>query len=448
MSYFETRERALLGNDYEVLYESDTAVYRGITVNTLRCAPADFSVLHAFDCAPSSFCDTAFVLQNPQEKPGLSPYHHAGVFYVQEPSASIAATLLGVQPGDTVLDLCAAPGGKTSQLAAALQGEGLLVANEYMSARATILKNNLERMGVTNAVVLNEDTARIAKALPAYFNRVLVDAPCSGEGMFRKEPQAVTQHCEGLVLQCAALGAQILDNAAACLAPGGTLVYSTCTFAPQEDEMQIGAFLARHPEFELLPIEISVGSEGEVKRAGEYDYPVHYTRRIYPCHGGEGHFMAKLHKKGQTVSTLQKPPKTKPMPTECENFLKTYFPSLLGKNTKLIGDSVYLLPNTPLPPLAKLHCLQAGVLAGAMVKNRFVPAHNLFMAYGAQCTNAEHLTQKDDRTAAWLRGEEIEVQTAQQGYCAVLCDGFPLGFGKQSGEKVKNHYPKGLRNLK
>ncbi len=448
MSYFETRERALLGDDYDVFYQAEDAVYRGITVNTLRCTPEDFSALHAFDCAPSRFCDTAFVLQNPQEKPGYSPYHHAGVFYVQEPSASLAASLLCVQPGDRVLDLCAAPGGKTSQLAAALCGEGLLVANEYMPARATILKNNLERMGVTNAIVFNEDTTRLAKAFPAFFDRVLVDAPCSGEGMFRKEPQALTQHCEGLVEQCAALGMQILDNAAACLAPGGTLVYSTCTFAPQEDEMQIGAFLARHTDFELLPIEISVGSAGEAKRAGEYDYPVQYTRRIYPCHGGEGHFMAKLRKTGKAVIAQSKPQKSKPLPTECAAFFETYFPALQNKNIQIIGDNIYLLPDVPLPPFTKLRCLQAGVFAGSMLKNRFAPAHNLFMAYGAHCTNVERLTQGDPRTTAWLRGEEIEAQSAGAGYCAVLCDGFPLGFGKQSSEKIKNHYPKGLRNLK
>ena len=190
-----------------------------MTVSALRAAPEQFAAQADFPVEPSPFCKAGFVVQDPAFKPGRHPYHHAGVFYSQEPSASSAAPLLGVRPGMRVLDTCAAPGGKSSQLAAALGGQGLLVSNEFVAARAEVLRSNLERMGVPNAVVLNEDTGRIAAALPEFFDRVLVDAPCSGEGMFRKEAVAVTQHCEALVKQCAALGAQILDNAAACLAP-------------------------------------------------------------------------------------------------------------------------------------------------------------------------------------------------------------------------------------
>ena len=201
-----------------------------------------------------------------------------------------------------VLDTCAAPGGKSSQLAAALGGHGLLVSNEFVAARAEVLRSNLERMGVPNAVVLNEDTGRIAAALPEFFDRVLVDAPCSGEGMFRKEAVAVTQHCEALVKQCAALGAQILDNAAACLAPGGEMIYSTCTFAPEEDEGQVAAFLQRHPEFTLADVfgnvDYSFGSPGEANRTGGLPLDVSKVRRIWPCQGGEGHFIARLVKAG------------------------------------------------------------------------------------------------------------------------------------------------------
>ena len=213
--YFEARERALLGTRYDVLYAAPCAVRRGVTVNGLRCAPQEFAAAVDFGLEPSPFCDAAFLLTDPQLRPGRHAYHHAGVFYVQEPSASVPAGLLGVRPGERVLDLCAAPGGKTSQLAAALRGEGLLVANEYVAARAGVLKSNLERMGVTNALVLNESTARVAAAFPAFFDKVLVDAPCSGEGMFRKEPEALRQHSAALVAQCAALGASILDDAAA-----------------------------------------------------------------------------------------------------------------------------------------------------------------------------------------------------------------------------------------
>ena len=301
--YFEARERALLGERYDTLYAApqETAA-RGVTVSALRTTPEGFAARADFPLRPSPFCKAAFVVEQPDFKPGRHPYHHAGVFYSQEPSASSAAPLLGVKPGMRVLDLCAAPGGKSSQLAAALQGQGLLVSNEYVAARAEILKSNLERMGVSNAVVLNETPARIAAALPEFFDRVLVDAPCSGEGMFRKEPAALAQHCEALVKQCAELGADILDSAAAALAPGGELVYSTCTFAPEEDEGQVAAFLQRHPEFTLADVlghvDYTFGSAGEANRTGGLPLDVSKVRRIWPCQGGEGHFMARLVKAG------------------------------------------------------------------------------------------------------------------------------------------------------
>ena len=301
--YFKARERALLGERYDTLYAApqETAA-RGVTVSALRTTSEEFAARADFPLRPSPFCKAAFVVEQPDFKPGRHPYHHAGVFYSQEPSASSAAPLLGVKPGMRVLDLCAAPGGKSSQLAAALQGQGLLVSNEYVAARAEILKSNLERMGVSNAVVLNETPARIAAALPEFFDRVLVDAPCSGEGMFRKEPAALAQHCEALVKQCAELGADILDSAAAALAPGGELVYSTCTFAPEEDEGQVAAFLQRHPEFTLADVlgnvDYPFGSEGEANRTGGLPLDVSKVRRIWPCQGGEGHFMARLVKAG------------------------------------------------------------------------------------------------------------------------------------------------------
>ena len=316
--YFEQRERALLGQRYEQLYAAlQQTAERGVTVSALRTTPEQFAQRADFPLEPSPFCKAAFVVHQPDFKPGRHPYHHAGVFYSQEPSASSAAPLLGVQPGMRVLDLCAAPGGKSSQLAAALQGRGVLVSNEYVAARAEILKSNLERMGVSNAVVLNETPARIAEALPEFFDRVLVDAPCSGEGMFRKEPVALQQHCEALVKQCAELGAQILDCAAAALAPGGQLVYSTCTFAPEEDEGQVAAFLQRHPEFVLADVlgnvDYTFGSAGEENRTGGLPLDVSKVRRIWPCQGGEGHFMARLVKAG-TPRTL--PPEGEYTPEE------------------------------------------------------------------------------------------------------------------------------------
>lgn len=507
--YFEARERALLGERYDTLYAApqETAA-RGVTVSALRTTPEEFAARADFPLRPSPFCKAAFVVEQPDFKPGRHPYHHAGVFYSQEPSASSAAPLLGVKPGMRVLDLCAAPGGKSSQLAAALQGQGLLVSNEYVAARAEILKSNLERMGVSNAVVLNETPARIAAALPEFFDRVLVDAPCSGEGMFRKEPAALAQHCEALVKQCAELGADILDSAAAALAPGGELVYSTCTFAPEEDEGQVAAFLQRHPEFTLADVfgnvDYSFGSPGEANRTGGLPLDVSKVRRIWPCQGGEGHFIARLVKAGTPrelpapgtytaeeelwlaaaaeQSKKQKGGKPAKAPdarsarrensralreavqgrgarsrdagageatpaqslAAWQEFARQYFPALADRPAVVHGGSVLL----PVPfPQTGLHVLRAGVFVGSVQKGRFVPEHHLFTAFGALCTNREALTLADPRVTEYLSGREIAADTAADGWCCVTVDGWPMGGGKVSGGRVKNHYPKALRLL-
>ena len=513
MEYFERRERALLGDRFDALYTApgDTAA-RGVTVSALRTTPEAFAAKVDLPLMPSPFCKAGFVVQEENFKPGRHPYHHAGVFYSQEPSASSAAPLLGVKPGMRVLDLCAAPGGKSSQLAAALGGQGVLVSNEYVAARADILKSNLERMGVPNAVVLNETPARIAEALPEFFDRVLVDAPCSGEGMFRKEAVAVTQHSEALVKQCAELGAQILDCAAAALAPGGQMVYSTCTFAPEEDEGQVAAFLQRHPEFTLADalgnVDGCFGSEGEPNRTGGLPLDCTKVRRIWPCQGGEGHFMARLVKTGtpRTLPAPGEPPaeeqlwleaaaqagkkagKGKGKPTRAgrddarsarrenarscreavqgrasrsrddgageatpaqsltawQEFAARYFPALADRPAIVHGGGV-LLPVAF--PQTSLHVLRAGVFVGSVQKGRFVPEHHLFTAFGAQCTNREELTLGDPRVTEYLSGREVEARTAADGWCCVTVDGWPLGGGKVSGGRVKNHYPKALRLL-
>ena len=511
--YFEQRERALLGERYELLYTApQEEAARGVTVSALRAQPEQFAARADFPLRPSPFCRAGFVVPKTADtefRPGRHPYYHAGVFYSQEPSASSAAPLLGVQPGMRVLDMCAAPGGKSSQLAAALQGRGVLVSNEYVAARAEILKSNLERMGVSNAVILNETPARIAEALPEFFDRVLVDAPCSGEGMFRKEPVARTQHCEALVKQCAELGAEILDCAAAALAPGGQLVYSTCTFAPEEDEGQVAAFLQRHPEFELADalgnVDYTFGSEGEANRTGGLPLDVSKVRRIWPCQGGEGHFMARLVKAG-TPRTLPaageytpeeqlwlaaaaeagkkakgkgkkaaKEPQARAVRREnsrvCreavhggrrsgetaageatpaqslaawQEFAAEYFPALAARPAVVHGGGVLL----PVPfPQTGLHVLRAGVFVGSVQKGRFVPEHHLFTAFGALCTNREELTLADPRCVEYLSGREVEARTAADGWCCVTVDGWALGGGKTSGGRVKNHYPKALRLL-
>ena len=450
-AFFKDRCDRLLPGGYGAFFPADAPLYRGVTVNGLRCTPEQFQKIAPFGAEPSGFDPANFRLADNSVKVGLHPYHHAGVYYGQEPSASAPASLLGVQPGDRVLDLCAAPGGKTAQLAARLAGKGVLYSNEIMPDRARILLSNVERMGVSNSVVLNDRAEDIAAAFPEYFDRILVDAPCSGEGMFRKEPQAVTQHSQRLVESCAETGRHILDVIAEALRPGGELVYSTCTFAPEEDEGAIGWFLARHPEFELVDTGAEFGCGGHESCCTEGPIDVSRVRRIYPIHGGEGHFMAKLRKAGQSGCRLPAPKSRiapKPLPAEAQDFLKKTFPRLADRQFYNIKDSWFLLPETDIYLPRGLHPLRAGVPVGEVIKKRFEPHHGLFTAFGAECANTERLAAGEARTAAYLRGEEIDAATGENGFAAVLCDGFCLGFGKISQGKLKNRYPKGLRNLK
>ncbi|MFQ9902225.1 MAG: RsmF rRNA methyltransferase first C-terminal domain-containing protein [Ruthenibacterium sp.] len=458
---FEARERALLGARYDEVYRPQGEVRRALTRNALRCSEARFLQLMGPSVCRAPFCADSFYLLDETARPGKSPLYHAGAYYVQEASAAAPAPLLDVQPGQRVLDMCAAPGGKSAQLAGALGGRGLLVANEYDAARANILKSNLERMGVANAVVLNEAPARIAAALPGWFDRVLVDAPCSGEGMFRKEPQAVRQHSQALVQRCAALGAQILDAAAAALRPGGRLVYSTCTFAPEEDEAQVGAFLARHAEFSTVPCGVGFGSPGEAARCGEHPFCAQHTRRIYPCHGARAILWLCWKKRRRALAgprrrmpRARRPgrpgPKERAGAAQPRRWLSAGIFSAAGRRAEdlqTFGSAVHLLAPGAFPHGTQLRVVRAGVPVGKEEKGRFEPAHALFMAYGALCENREELQPGSPLCAAWLRGEAIPAHTARAGWAAVTVAGLPLGFGKASGGMVKNRYPKGLRNL-
>ena len=429
--YFEARERALLGQRYETLYAapSDSAA-RGVTVSALRTTPGTFAAKADMALEPSPFCKAAFVVREETFKPGRHPYHHAGVFYSQEPSAASAAPLLGVKPGMRVLDLCAAPGGKSSQLAAALQGQGLLVSNEYVAARADILKSNLERMGVPNAVILNEAPARIAEALPEFFDRVLVDAPCSGEGMFRKEEAAVTDWSQQTVEMCAARQAEILDNAARLLKPGGRLVYSTCTFAPEENEQTVAAFLDRHPEFAPERVDAPWFTPGE---QGTY--------RMWPHKLlGEGHFGAVLRKLDGEEGDIPEEKGTA-MPKPWQSFAKEMGLPLPEGIFLGFGDRLYLAPQG-CPELKGLRVLRPGLELGELKKDRLEPAHALAL-WAKPLERTMDLPSEGPEIGQYLHGEVLPC--TEKGWRLVTVDGYSIGWGKGDGRQLKNHYPKGLR---
>ena len=327
---FTERMKQMLGREYDAFIASyDKERSQGLRVNGLKTDPAEFAKTAPFSLNPVAWAAEGFAY-GAEDRPGRHPYHDAGVYYIQEPSAMIAASLLNPQPGEMILDLCAAPGGKSTQAAARLGGEGLLVSNEIHPARAKILSQNIERMGIRNAVVTNEDSGRLTKYFLAFFDGIIVDAPCSGEGMFRKDETAVTEWSPENVRRCAGRQQEILENAAMMLKPGGRLVYSTCTFAPEEDEQAIGRFLEAHPEFALEETPDYPGLSHGVPAwgAGVTD-GIEKTVRIWPHRTeGEGHYAALLRKTGEPESVKRKYPasmKDKKLLAVYEDFCKEIF---------------------------------------------------------------------------------------------------------------------------
>ena len=365
-----------------------------------------------------------------QARPGLHVYHEAGVYYLQEASAMAPVALLDPQPGEAICDLCAAPGGKTTQIAGRMQGEGFLLCNEINPKRSKILSRNIERMGVSNALVANEHPENLAKKFPGFFDRVLVDAPCSGEGMFRKEEAAVTDWSQETVEMCARRQGEILSSAARLVKPGGRLVYSTCTFAPEENEQTIAAFLEGHREFtpESLTAPWFVPGEN-----GSF--------RLWPHKLlGEGHFAAVLRKAPgdtQDISTQ----KGENMPKQWLDFAKSLDISLPEGKAVFFGDTLYWAPKA-MPELKGLKVLRPGLELGLVKKDRFEPAHALAL-WLRDCANAASFPPESTQIRDYVNGQVIP--SDKKGWCLVKAGPYSLGWGKGDGRVLKNHYPKGLR---
>ena len=367
---------------------------------------------------------------DPASRPGLHPYHEAGVYYLQEASAMSAVALLAPRPGERICDLCAAPGGKSTQIAGRMLGQGLLLCNEYSLARAKILARNIERMGVANAIVTNEKTECLAAKLPGFFDRVLVDAPCSGEGMFRKEEAAVTDWSQQTVEMCAARQAEILDNAARLLKPGGRLAYSTCTFAPEENEQTVAAFLDRHPEFAPERVDAPWFTPGE---QGTY--------RMWPHKLlGEGHFGAVLRKLDGEEGDIPEEKGTA-MPKPWQSFAKEMGLPLPEGIFLGFGDRLYLAPQG-CPELKGLRVLRPGLELGELKKDRLEPAHALAL-WAKPLERTMDLPLEGPEIGLYLHGEVLPC--TEKGWRLVTVDGYSIGWGKGDGRQLKNHYPKGLR---
>ena len=367
---------------------------------------------------------------SPEARPGLHVYHEAGVYYLQEASAMAPVTLLDPRPGERICDLCAAPGGKTTQIAGRMDGRGFLLCNEWSPKRAKILSRNVERLGVANALVTNEHPETLAQRFEGFFDRVLVDAPCSGEGMFRKEEAAVTDWSPETVQMCARRQREILHSAARLVRPGGRLVYSTCTFAPEEDEGAVADFLAEHPDFQPEPVEAPWFSPGE-----------NASYRLWPHRLlGEGHFAAVLRRTGGEQVRVPAAAEEK-LPRPWQSFAGELGIRLPEGRAVCFGQSLFWAP-PELPALEGLKILRPGLELGTVKKDRFEPAHALALwlkdgacvqDYGAQ----------SPQIAAYLHGDVTP--SDRKGWCLVRADGYSIGWGKGDGNVLKNHYPKGLR---
>ncbi|MBQ2781172.1 MAG: hypothetical protein IJF42_06405 [Clostridia bacterium] len=454
-SSFEQRMQRLLGEDYAAFAAAyDAPLARGVRVNTLKISATAFCERFPFALTQAPFAADGYYTDEGW-KAGVEPWHHGGAYYMQEPSAMSAVTVLAPQKHERVLDLCAAPGGKSTQIAAALAGTGLLWSNEYVKSRALILAQNIERCGVANAVVSNMDTQVLCRKLAGQFDAVLADVPCSGEGMFRKEPDALAMWSEENIAHCVARGRDILEAAAEALRDGGRLVYSTCTFAPEENECQIAAFLIAHPEFSLELIATDWGRPAfSWERVASFapqvagdNIPTTYARRILPQDGGEGHFIALLRKNGDGAvpTTAARAAKADKNAAACRALWEDCFTLPPAGELVTVGDTVRLLP--PAMPFADgLYIISAGVAAATVCRDRLEPHHAAFAAQQPQnCRRVLNLTRDDPRTAAFLRGEAVTAPTDLVGWTAVAVDGVVVGYGKVSGGTLKNRYPKGLR---
>ena len=367
---------------------------------------------------------------DPEARPGKHPYHEAGVYYLQEASAMSAVSLLDPQPGERVCDLCAAPGGKTTQIAGRMQNRGFLLCNEINPKRSRILSQNVERMGVSNALVTNEHPENLAKHFPGFFDRVLIDAPCSGEGMFRKEEAAVTDWSEETVLMCARRQREILRSGAKLLRPGGRLVYSTCTFAPAENEETVEAFLQEHPDFQPEAV-----SAPWFTPAGEGMF------RLWPHKLlGEGHFVAVLRKLGGEEGDVLPCPGEK-LPKQWQELSRELGIGLPEGKAVSFGQTLYWAPRE-LPSLRGLKVLRPGLELGEDKKGRFEPSHALALWLN-DCRRSVSLDPDSRELEAYLHGDVIPGN--EKGWCLVKAGEYSIGWAKGDGNWLKNHYPKGLR---
>ncbi len=434
----------------------------GLRLNTLRLSTKEFERIAPFPLEPLGFPSTGYMLSE-ETRAGRDPYHAAGLYYLQDPSAMVAGAVLDPHPGERVIDLAAAPGGKTTHIAAAMANSGLLVANDVSRSRALELLGNLERCGVRNTVVTVERVERIAAKFQGFFDRVLLDAPCSGEAMFARSAVAREDWNPAAVLGCAGRQADLLRSAAELVRPGGRLVYSTCTFSVEENEAVIQEFLTESTDFvpddvhvpgaEAVELEADLAapfSEADAVTRPPNRFSIGHAYRLWPHHSpGSGHFIAALRRLGDW-RTVASPPARKPLARDVlallRGFMADAYPAEELEERRLVErkGQVFIVPDQS-PDFSWLNVVRPGFPLGTDVRGRFEPAHALVLGVAPTAARRRlDLTRQDPRLPQFLRGETL-VSDGPDGWLPITVDGFALGWGKRVGSTIKNHYPKGLR---
>jgi NOL1/NOP2/sun family putative RNA methylase len=451
---FTEKMKAILGDEFEEFLKGyDRTRHYGLRVNRTKITAEAFERMSMYDLTPVPWIDNAFEYED-SISPAKHPYYFAGMYYLQEPSAMTPANLLPIEPGDRVLDLCAAPGGKATELGAKLNHTGLLVANDISNSRAKALLKNIELFGIPNVLVTSEPSEKLAEKFPAFFDKILIDAPCSGEGMFRKNPGMMKDWETYGPKHYSELQRSIVPNALRMLKPGGMLLYSTCTFSPEENEGSVKFMMDLDPGLEI--VDIASRYEGfapgrpELIEDGMED--LKKCVRIWPHKmNGEGHFIALLRKKEKADEVVKKakPRKEKALPALLEEFMKDCTYPINGSDIEIQEDRVYLMPEG-IKGIKGLRFLRSGLLLGTLTKDRFEPSQAFAMVLKKDQYKATiDLASIDHRVIRYLKGETIDVDDLplkrQKGWQLVCVDGFPLGWGKLVNGSLRNKYLPGWR---
>lgn len=447
--YVERMKKLLSEEEFQAYMDSfEKKNVRGLRVNTLKITTEEFEKISPFTLKKIPWTDNGYYYED-NVQPAKHPYYYAGLYYIQEPSAMTPAQLLPVEPGDKVLDVCAAPGGKSTELAAKLQGKGMLISNDISNSRAKALLKNIELMGVKNAYVVSEVPENLVKRFEGFFDKILVDAPCSGEGMFRKEPSMVKSWEEHGVEFFEKIQKGIIDSVVKLLKPGGKILYSTCTFSPEEDEGSMKYLLEHYPEFTIEKVD-PLWHEFAPGHPEWVDGPECLADciRLWPHKlNGEGHFISLLSKEGEEADTFSgSGKKAYSMPDEAADFFSHVKMPIDLKNCMQVKDKIFMVPDAGID-MKGYRVLRSGLYLGDLKKNRFEPSQSLAMALKMEeFDQVINYSAENVEVVKYLKGETLDIEDKNaSGWYLVCVDGFPLGWAKANKGRLKNKYHSGWR---